>query len=103
MTKVIDKKTRRKIRKTRSNMIKGTLERPRVVLSESNRYLRVQAIDDTVGNTLLFSSTENLGEKSNNYSCKNKEFAKKLGEIFAEKLKKGGKEKIVFDRNSRPY
>jgi large subunit ribosomal protein L18 len=102
MTKVIDKKTRRKIRKTRSNMVKGTKERPRVVLSESNRYLRVQAIDDTVGNTLLFFSTEHLTE-NNDYSRKNITYARKLAEIFAEKLKKTGKEKIVFDRNGRPY
>ena len=57
MTKIVDKKIRRKIRKRRSSLIKGTKEIPRVVLSESNRYLRVQAIDDTVGNTLLASST----------------------------------------------
>src|SRR2546430_2470008 len=104
MTKIIDKKIRRKIRKKRSNVVRGTLERPRVVLSESNRYLRVQAIDDTVGNTLLAFSTEDFNEKDNNgYSRKNKEFAKKLGEEFADKLKKEGKEKIVFDRNGRLY
>src|SRR5256885_385200 len=58
MTKISDKKTRRKIRKRRSSIIKGTPEIPRVVLSESNRYLRVQAIDDKIGHTLAYSSTE---------------------------------------------
>src|SRR5437764_6921937 len=102
MTKVIDKKIRRKTRKRRSNAIKGTKERPRVVLNESNRYLRVQAIDDTAGNTLVTSSTEHLTESSD-YSRKNITYARKLAEMFAEKLKKTGKEKIVFDRNGRPY
>jgi len=103
MTKIIDKKIRRKIRKKRTNLVKGSNERPRVVLSESNRYLRAQAIDDAIGHTLLFSSTEVFTNKDNNYSCKNKDHAKKLGELFADKLKKEGKEKVVFDRNARPY
>ncbi|CAG8451856.1 7339_t:CDS:10 [Scutellospora calospora] len=92
-----------KLKAGKSTLIKGSLERPRVVLSESNRYLRVQAIDDTVGNTLLYSSTEDFLEGNNNFSRKNKDYAKKLGELFADKLKKEGKEKIVFDRNGRPY
>lgn len=98
-----DKKSRRKTRKKRSKLIKGTQEKPRVVLSESNRYLQVQAIDDVIGHTLLFSSTADLAEKDNNFSRKNKDYAKKLGEVFAEQLKKVGKDKVVFDRNGRLY
>src|SRR3954451_7699861 len=100
----ISKKTRRLIRKSRSSaLIKGTSKRPRVVLSESNRYLRVQAIDDTIGHTMLASSTADFVEENTSFSRKNKNYAKKLGSLFAEKLKKEGKEKIVFDRNARPY
>src|SRR5437764_14744013 len=102
-TTSIDKKIRRKVRKKRSALIKGSQERPRVVLSESNRYLRVQAIDDTVGNTLASASTKDFNEQNNDYSRKNKNYAKRLGELFAEKLKKENKEKIIFDRNGRPY
>jgi len=104
MTTITDKKTRRKIRKKRSSIIKGTQERPRVVLSKSNRYLRVQAIDDNIGHTLLSCSTaEFLLEKKEPFSRKNKDYAKKLGTLFAEKLKKEGKNKIVFDRNAFSY
>ncbi|CFW92810.1 50S ribosomal protein L18 [endosymbiont DhMRE of Dentiscutata heterogama] len=103
MTISNEKKTRRKIRKRRSTLIKGSVASPRVVLSESNRYLRVQAIDDAAGHTLLASSTQDFVEKDNNFSRKNKDYAKKLGEVFAEKLKKSGQKKIVFDRNGRPY
>jgi len=102
MTISIDKKIRRKNRKKRSTLIKGSKERPRVVLSESNRYLRVQAIDDAAGHTLAYSSTEELGEETS-YSRKNKVYAQKLAEMFAEKLKKEGKKSIIFDRNGRPY
>ncbi|CAG8476810.1 885_t:CDS:2, partial [Ambispora leptoticha] len=97
------KKVRRQIRKRRSNSIKGTEQKPRVVLSESNRFLRVQAIDDKVGRTLLYLSTADLIEENKNFSRKNKEYAKKLGELFAEKLRRKGKEQIVFDRNARLY
>ena len=103
MTKIVDRKIRQKVRKRRSNLIKGSLERPRVVLCKSNRYLRVQAIDDIAGNTIAFASTENFKEKDNNYSRKNKDYAKKLGSVFADELKKGGVKKIIFDRNGRPY
>lgn len=102
MTKIVDKKTYQKIRKRRSNLIKGSMERPRVVLCVSNRYLRVQAIDDIAGSTIVFASTESFKEKGD-YSCKNKDYAKKLGIIFADKLKKGGVKKIIFDRNARLY
>lgn len=103
MTKVVGKKILQKIRKRRSSLIKGSLERPRVVFCESNRYLRVQAIDDTVGNTIAFASTEDFKKEDNNYSRKNKDYAKKLGKLFADKLKKSGVEKVIFDRNGRPY
>lgn len=82
---------------------KGSQERPRVVLSESNCYLRVQAIDDNKGHTLFYSTTEEFKADKNNSSFKNKDCAKKLGERFADKLKKGGIEKIIFDRNGRLY
>jgi large subunit ribosomal protein L18 len=103
MTKILEKKVRRKIRKQRSNLVKGTEQRPRVVLSESNRFLRAQAIDDRIGHTLLCFSTADLVEENKNFSRKNKEYAKKLGELFADRLKEKGKEQIVFDRNSRLY
>ena len=102
MTKKLDKKNRRKLRKRRSKIVIGNSERPRVVLSESNRYLRAQAIDDSIHHTLVSYSTENITEK-NDYSRKNKIYAQKLAEIFADKLKKEGKKSVVFDRNARPY
>ena len=103
MTTIIDKKNRRKSRKNRSSLIKGSHERPRVVFSESNRYLRVQAIDDNNGITLCYSTTENFRNEKGNFSYKNNDSVKKLGEVFADQLKKKGNEKIIFDRNGRLY
>src|SRR4051812_39158956 len=105
MTKKLAKKVRQQIRKNRSSLVRGTPERPRVVYSESNRYLSVQATDDTIGHTFLASSTAeaDFSEANSSLSRKNKHYAKKLGQIFADKLKKAGREKIVVDRNGRLY
>lgn len=96
-----NKKTRRLIRKMRSTKIVGSTLKPRAVLSESNRYLRIQAIDDGVGHTLVYLTTENF--KDNSYSRKNKDYAEKLAKMFADKLININKKQIVFDRNARIY
>jgi large subunit ribosomal protein L18 len=99
-----NKNDKRKLRKKRSNLVRGTQQRPRVVINKSNRYLMVQAIDDEAGNTLFSASTTDFVKEGNNgYSRKSKNFAEKLGEVFAEKLKTGSKEKVVFDRNGYLY
>jgi large subunit ribosomal protein L18 len=74
----------------------GTAERPRTTFKKSNRFLTVQGIDDTYSNTLVYSTTASW--KNNDYSRKSKTYAKKLGEEFAQKLKKQNIKKIVFDR-----
>ena len=81
--------------------IVGAAERPRVTFKKSNRFLTVQGIDDTRNHTLTFSSTASW--KNNDYSRKNKNYAKKLGEEFAQKLKKQAIKKIVFDRHGYLY
>ena len=75
----------------------GTSERPRVTIYKSNRFLYTQAIDDTKGHTLASVS----GNKEKIAS--NKEGAKVLGKLMAERLKEKGIEKIVFDRNGYKY
>jgi len=100
----INKKKLRKLRKRRNtSVIKGTNLRPRIVFCESNRYIRVQAIDDDNNNTISFLSTEKINLEKKTYSKKNKEYAKKIGELFSEELKKKNFNNIVFDRNSRLY
>jgi len=97
---------KRLVRKRRSNLIKGTKSRLRVVISKTNLYLIAQAINDEQGHTELYLSTANLGEKSKSVkpiSLKNKDCAGKLGEKMAEKLNKLGMKNIIFDRNGYPY
>lgn len=103
---VLDKKERRRKRKERSKRVEGRGEFLRVILSESNKYLRAQVIDDELGHTLCAVSTEKLakGKEGESKNFKNKFWAVKLAESIAEKTKKNKLEKkMIFDRNSRMF
>ncbi|MDY0121858.1 MAG: 50S ribosomal protein L18 [Sulfurimonas sp.] len=77
--------------------ISGSASLPRVSVFRSNRYLSVQAIDDTASVTLCALNSKSTGHKSN------KEGATALGVAFAAKLKEAGISQIVFDRNGYQY
>lgn len=85
----------RKKRKVRiRKKIKGTSERPRMVVFRSNRYIYIQLIDDTTGNTLTsYSSLKFDGLPLN---C---ETAQKVGKELAKRALEKGIQKVVFDRN----
>lgn len=88
-------KTRRQIR-TR-NKIKN-VNRPRVTVFRSNKYIYAQIIDDLKNETIIGVSEKNLkldGTKS--------EKAKALGLLLAQKAKEKKVKKVVFDRGSYSY
>lgn len=85
---MIDKLLRRKIRIRRK--ISGTASRPRVSVFVSNKYIYLQAIDDTIGHTLASS----YRKKKEAFEC-GKELGSKLLSINIKKA--------VFDRNGRKY
>lgn len=67
-----NRKEHRRIKKQRSKFLFGNLQRPRVIISKSNRYLTVQAVDDDSQKTLIYACTQSL---KNGKSCKSKEAA----------------------------
>jgi len=77
--------------------ISGTAAMPRISVFRSNRYLSVQAIDDTTATTLAAANSKTLALKAN------REDAAKLGEAFAATLKAAGLNEVVFDRNGYQY
>ena len=100
-SKELAKRDFRRIKRKRRirGRISGTAEMPRVTIYKSNRYLIIQAIDDTKGHTLAHLNTAHLEEKLPS----NIEGAKKAATIFADKLKAANIEKIAFDRNGYKY
>ena len=81
--------------------IAGTQERPRLVVTRSNRHLVAQVVDDSVGRTLVSASTleNDLRTLDGDKTAK----ARKVGELIAERAKAAGVEAVVFDRGGNKY
>jgi len=80
--------------------INGTAERPRLDVYRSAKNIYAQVIDDTTGVTLAAASSI---EKDFGGYGGNKDAAKKVGEMIAERCKAKGIEKVVFDRGGYIY
>jgi large subunit ribosomal protein L18 len=80
--------------------IEGSVERPRLTVFKSNKYLYLQAIDDATGKTLVSASTLEEGLKG---VKRNLEGAAKLGEEMGKRLKEKNIAQVVFDRNGYLY
>ena len=76
--------------------VRGTLERPRLAVFKSNRFVSAQLIDDGVGKTLVAAhGREFPGSQSVQ--------AKAIGEAIAKKAKAVGVHTVVFDRGGYRY
>ena len=92
----------RKIRHQRVRKhISGTPERPRLVVTRSNRHMVAQVVDDTIGHTLCAAAT--LEEAAKGVEGHKVGAARKVGELIAERAKALGIEAVVFDRGGNKY
>ncbi|MFI2430320.1 50S ribosomal protein L18 [Streptomyces sp. NPDC018693] len=80
--------------------ISGTAERPRLVVTRSNRHIVAQVIDDLKGHTL--ASASSLDTSIRGAEDKSSQ-AKKVGALVAERAKAAGVEAVVFDRGGNQY
>ncbi|MCP4156025.1 MAG: 50S ribosomal protein L18 [bacterium] len=99
----IKNKKKARLRKSIRKTVNGTPEKPRMLVVKSNKYLYTQVYDDTTGNVLASASTLESEVKTGLKSTRDKEAAKTMGKIIAERLKKINVEKVVFDRHVYPY
>lgn len=92
-------RTRRHLRLRKK--IEGTSERPRLVVTRSNRHMFVQVVDDSKANTLVWASTmeEDLRASDADKTAK----ARRVGELIAERAKAAGITAVVFDRGGNKY
>lgn len=81
--------------------ISGTPERPRLVVTRSNRHMVAQIVDDTKGITLVSASTQT--HDFDGFKGTKSEAAKKVGELVAKKAKDAGIDSVVFDRGGNKY
>ncbi len=80
--------------------ISGTAEKPRLAVYRSNANISAQIIDDVAGVTLVSASTL---EKTFEGIGSNKEAAKKIGNIIANRANEKGITEVVFDRGGYLY
>ena len=80
--------------------ISGTPERPRLNVFRSKQNIYAQIIDDVNGVTLCAASSN---EKDFEGYGGNKEAARKVGQLVAERAKAKGIENVVFDRGGYVY
>ncbi|MDR0593052.1 MAG: 50S ribosomal protein L18 [Bifidobacteriaceae bacterium] len=81
--------------------VKGTAEKPRLVVTRSARHMVAQVIDDSVGHTLVSASTmeADLRQLQADKTAK----AKQVGALVAERAKAAGIGAVVFDRGGNKY
>jgi len=80
--------------------VKGTPERPRLVVFKSLKHVYAQLVDDTSRKTLTGVSSLKGGL---NVSGNRTEKAKAVGTAIADKAKELGFDSIVFDRSGYRY
>jgi large subunit ribosomal protein L18 len=80
--------------------ISGTPECPRLNVFRSEKNIYAQLIDDVAGVTLCAASSVEKGFEG---SGSNKEGARKVGNMIAERAKAKGIENVVFDRGGYVY
>ncbi len=88
-----------RIRKT----VNGTPERPRLNVYRSSNHIYAQIIDDKAGRTLVSASTLDKDLKEKLEATGNKDAAKVVGKLVAEKAIAKGIEEVIFDRGGYIY
>lgn len=83
--------------------IRGTAERPRLVIHRSLKNIQLQLIDDTKSRTVFSMSTSGKEIKKKIPSGGNLKAAEIFGNLFAQEAKAKGVKSVVFDRGGYLY
>jgi large subunit ribosomal protein L18 len=82
------------------NKIRGTSERPRLVVFRSNRGIYAQIVDDDRGHTLVAASTVEQVDADGDGKIG---VAKGVGKLVGQRALEAGITKVVFDRGGNQY
>ena len=96
-------RTRNKIRRINIDRVGVRETRPRLSVFRSGKQIYAQVIDDIKGVTLAAASTMEPEMKEKLKSGANKDAAGEVGKLLAQRAKKAGVEKVVFDRGRFLY
>ena len=90
----------RRKRRVRQALLKAARGRPRLSVFRSSQNIYAQIIDDAGGRTLAAASTLDKELKGALKSGGNKDAAKAVGKLVAERAAKAGVKDVIFDRGA---
>ena len=100
MTQLTVRQARERRHKRVRGKIRGTSERPRLVVSRSNKGISAQLIDDMDGKTVASASWLQMKKT---FKGNKTEQAAEVGKLLAQNAKRAGVEVVVFDRGGYLY
>jgi large subunit ribosomal protein L18 len=101
----LDKKLKSRLRRKKHirKVVRGSAERPRLVVFRSMRQIYAQIVDDVAGKTLTGVSSLSPGVREQAAQLKPVDVGRLVGEACARKALERNIRKVVFDRNGFPY
>ena len=93
----------RRKRRVRQALQKASGGRPRLSVFRSSENIYAQIIDDTAGRTLAAASSLEKDLRGALKTGANKDAAKAVGKLVAERAMKAGVKEVVFDRGAYIY
>ena len=96
-----DKRNRRKLRSLRK--LRNNLDRPRITVFRSNKYITAQLIDDRKGATLVSASSIENDLRELYKGKRNISVAREVGIRLAERALEKNIEMVSFDRSGYKF
>lgn len=96
-------RTRNKIRRVNIDRVGGRETRPRLSVHRTGRQIYAQVICDLQGKVLASANTLQADLKDTGNKSWGVDAAAEVGRVIAERAKKAGVEKVVFDRGRFLY
>jgi len=96
-------KARQRRRRGIRKRIRGTAERPRLAVFRSARHIYGQVVDDAAGRTLTAASSLEPQLRGQLPRGSNREAAREVGKLLAQRALQAGVTGVVFDRAGYLY
>jgi large subunit ribosomal protein L18 len=93
----------RRAQRVRRVLARNASGKPRLSVFRSSKHIYAQVIDDTSGRTVAAASSLEKDLKSTLKTGADKAAATAVGKLLAERAKKAGIDKVVFDRGGYRY
>src|SRR2546423_5410134 len=99
----VSDRTARRTAKVRRNVRRAAGERARLSVFRSSKHIYAQVIDDDKGETLASASSLEKDLRGSLKTGANKDAAKAVGKLIAERAGAKGVKDVVFDRGGYLY